>query len=86
MAIDLGLNRSFLRLRETGMGGGKMSAELEEDRELVYTSRIWFSVRISGIATRTVLIQKAIPSGASDVVRTWTASNHRRRRNDPQLP
>lgn len=49
MAIDLGLNRSFLRLRETGMGDGKTSAELEEDRELVYTSRIWFSVRLSGI-------------------------------------
>jgi hypothetical protein len=86
MAIDLGLNRSFLRLRETGMGDSKTPAELEGDRELVYTSRIWFSVRLSGIADRPILIRKAVPPGASDVVRTWSASDHRRGRDDTQLP
>jgi hypothetical protein len=86
MAIDLGLNRSFLRLRETGMGDSKTPADLEEERELVYTSRIWFSVRLSGKVDRPILIRKAVPPGASDVVRSRTASDHRRRRNDPQLP
>ncbi len=44
MAIDMGLNRSFLHLLRTGLGQGKSPAELEEERHLVVQSRIWFCV------------------------------------------
>jgi hypothetical protein len=45
MAIDMGLNRSFLHLLRTGVGKGKSQEELEEERYLVVQSRIWFCVR-----------------------------------------
>lgn len=44
MAIDMGLNRSFLSLLRTGMGKGKTPSDLEEERHLVVQSRIWFCV------------------------------------------
>jgi hypothetical protein len=46
MAIDMGLNRSFLSLLQSGMGKGKSQAELEEERHLVVQSRIWFCVSL----------------------------------------
>ncbi|OCF71780.1 hypothetical protein I204_07843 [Kwoniella mangroviensis CBS 8886] len=41
MAVDMGINRSFLHLLRTGMGKGKSEAELEQERSLVVQSRIW---------------------------------------------
>ena len=46
MAIDMGLNRSFLHLLRTGVGKGKTPEQLEEERYLVVQSRIWFCVSI----------------------------------------
>lgn len=46
MAIDMGLNRSFLGLLRSGMGRGKSKAELEDERHLVVQSRIWFCVSL----------------------------------------
>jgi len=39
MAIDMGINRSFIRLLRSGMGKGKSKAQLEEERQLVVHSR-----------------------------------------------
>jgi hypothetical protein len=44
MAIDMGINRSFVRLLRSGMGKGKTKEELEEERHLVVQSRTWFCV------------------------------------------
>jgi uncharacterized membrane protein YqiK len=44
MAIDMGVNRSFLHLLRSGMGKGKTVEELEEERHLVVQSRVWFCV------------------------------------------
>nr|XP_019042265.1 hypothetical protein I302_08866 [Kwoniella bestiolae CBS 10118]OCF21195.1 hypothetical protein I302_08866 [Kwoniella bestiolae CBS 10118] len=41
MAVDMGINRSFLHLLRTGMGKGKSEAELEQERSLVVQSRTW---------------------------------------------
>ncbi|OCF36645.1 hypothetical protein I316_01898 [Kwoniella heveanensis BCC8398] len=41
MAVDMGINRSFLVLLRTGMGKGKSKEELEEERSLVVQSRVW---------------------------------------------
>ncbi|WVF72211.1 hypothetical protein IAT40_007023 [Kwoniella sp. CBS 6097] len=41
MAVDMGINRSFLHLLRTGMGKGKTKEELEEERSLVVQSRVW---------------------------------------------
>lgn len=44
MAVDMGINRSFVTLLRSGMGKGKSTEELEEDRDLVVQSRVWFCV------------------------------------------
>jgi hypothetical protein len=44
MAIDMGINRSFIHLLRSGMGKGKSREELEEERHLVVHSRVWFCV------------------------------------------
>ncbi|WWC89988.1 uncharacterized protein L201_004918 [Kwoniella dendrophila CBS 6074] len=41
MALDMGINRSFLHLLRTGMGKGKSEAELEQEKTLVVQSRVW---------------------------------------------
>lgn len=45
LAMDLGLNRAFNELLQTGMGTGKSGAELERERALVEKARVWFCVR-----------------------------------------
>jgi len=52
MAIDMGLNRSFIRLLRSGMGKGKSEVELEEERHLLVHSRVWFCVSLRGFALR----------------------------------
>lgn len=44
MALDMGINKSFIRLLRTGMGKNKTPEELEEERPLVVHSRTWFCV------------------------------------------
>lgn len=44
MAIDMGINRSFLHLLRSGMGKGKTKEQIEEERQLVVHSRVWFCV------------------------------------------
>ncbi|OWZ63172.1 hypothetical protein AYX14_03309 [Cryptococcus neoformans] len=44
MAIDMGINRSFIHLLRTGMGKGKSKEELEQERTLVVHSRVWFGL------------------------------------------
>jgi hypothetical protein len=44
MAVDMGINRSFVTLLRSGMGKGKSHDELEEERDLVVQSRVWFCV------------------------------------------
>lgn len=44
MALDMGINRSFIRLLRSGMGKGKTPEELEEERPLVVHARVWFCV------------------------------------------
>jgi len=46
MAVDMGINRSFVALLRSGMGKGKSSEELEEERHLVVQSRVWFCVSL----------------------------------------
>lgn len=47
MALDMGINRSFIKLLRGGMGKGKSPEELEEERPLVVQSRVWFCVSCS---------------------------------------
>ena len=47
MAIDMGINKSFIQLLRSGMGKGKTRAELEDERHLVVHSRTWFCVRLT---------------------------------------
>jgi len=47
MAVDMGINRSFVTLLRSGMGKGRSPEELEEDRDLVVQSRVWFCVCLS---------------------------------------
>ncbi|BEJ14452.1 hypothetical protein CspHIS471_0402190 [Cutaneotrichosporon sp. HIS471] len=42
MALDIGINKSFIKLLRSGMGNGKTPEELEEERPLVVHSRVWF--------------------------------------------
>lgn len=44
LAMDLGLNRAFNELLQTGMGAGKTGAELERERALVEKARVWYCV------------------------------------------
>ena len=44
MAVDMGINKSFIKLLRSGMGKGKTPEELEEERPLVVHSRVWFCV------------------------------------------
>jgi len=44
IAIDLGLNRAFEELAQSGMGAGKSVAELEKDRALLLRARVWLAV------------------------------------------
>lgn len=48
MAVDMGINRSFVALLRSGMGKGKSAEELEEERHLVVQSRVWFCVSPQG--------------------------------------
>ncbi|WWC69418.1 uncharacterized protein I206_103357 [Kwoniella pini CBS 10737] len=41
LALDMGINRSFLHLLRTGMGKGKSETDLEQERSLVVQSRTW---------------------------------------------
>ncbi|WWC61081.1 uncharacterized protein I303_103659 [Kwoniella dejecticola CBS 10117] len=41
LALDMGINRSFLHLLRTGMGKGKSESDLEQERSLVVQSRTW---------------------------------------------
>lgn len=50
MAIDMGINRSFIYLLRTGMGKGKSKEELEQERTLVVHSRVWFGVSVVFLA------------------------------------
>lgn len=47
MAVDMGINRSFVTLLRSGMGKHKGPEELEEERHLVVQSRVWFCVGYS---------------------------------------
>lgn len=49
MAIDMGINKSFIQLLRSGMGKGKSREELEEERHLVVHSRTWFCVRVPAL-------------------------------------
>jgi hypothetical protein len=49
MAMDMGLYRCLPSLVQTGMGQGKSSGDLEEDRLLVNGARCWLTVRHSAI-------------------------------------
>lgn len=75
MAVDMGINRSFVALLRSGMGKGKSPEELEEERHLVVQSRVWFCVSLQRI---TYLIGKkmaddiAIPRRASNGI--WNGS------------
>ncbi len=42
MALDMGINKSFIKLLRSGMGKGKTPEQLEEERPLVVHSRVWF--------------------------------------------
>lgn len=42
MALDIGINKSYIKLLRSGMGKGKTPEELEEERPLVVHSRVWF--------------------------------------------
>lgn len=42
MAVDMGINKSFIKLLRSGMGKGKTPEQLEEERPLVVHSRVWF--------------------------------------------
>ncbi|WVQ78323.1 hypothetical protein IAT38_000408 [Cryptococcus sp. DSM 104549] len=44
MAVDMGINRSFIHLLRTGMGKNKTKEELEAERSLVVHSRTWFGL------------------------------------------
>ncbi|ADV20422.1 Hypothetical protein CGB_B4500C [Cryptococcus gattii WM276] len=44
MAVDMGINRSFIHLLRSGMGQGKSKEELEQERTLVVHSRVWFGL------------------------------------------
>lgn len=46
MAIDMGINKSFIKLLRSGMGKGKTREQLEEERHLVVHSRTWFCVSL----------------------------------------
>lgn len=46
LAMDMGLNRAFNELLQSGMGSRKTSAELERERALVEKARVWFCVGI----------------------------------------
>lgn len=65
LAMDLGLNRAFNELLQTGMGAGRSGAELERERALVEKARVWFCVSaLHSLA----LTPAVVPSGAPDVL------------------
>lgn len=82
MAIDMGINRSFIQLLRTGMGKGKTPEQLEEERYLVVHSRVWLCVRLS----KYVQLTKAIPDRAPDGIWHGTTGNLEGRRNDSSVP
>jgi hypothetical protein len=55
MAVDMGINRSFVTLLRSGMGKGKSAEELEEERDLVVQSRVWFCVSLSSLDGRELI-------------------------------
>lgn len=44
MAIDMGLDKCFMKLIRAGMGKGKTGADLEADRPLVVGARVYFAL------------------------------------------
>lgn len=52
MAMDMGLYRCLPSLVQTGMGKGKSSEDLKEDRSLVTGARCWLTVRHSTLLCR----------------------------------
>ncbi len=42
MAVDMGLDKCFMKLVRMGMGAGKTAAEVEDQRPLVIGARVWF--------------------------------------------
>jgi hypothetical protein len=73
MAIDMGINRSFIQLLRSGMGKGKSKAELEEERQLVVHSRVWFCVSSNNVSALT----PAVSRRASVRTVSRPQSNHR---------
>jgi hypothetical protein len=51
----MGINRSFVTLLRSGMGKGKSAEELEEERDLVVQSRVWFCVSLSSLDGRELI-------------------------------
>lgn len=77
MAIDMGINKSFIKLLRSGMGKGKTREQLEEERHLVVHSRTWFCVSLLP-GQRNPLIA-AVLGGASDGVRNGQTGYFARR-------
>jgi hypothetical protein len=44
MAVDMGLDKCFMKLVKLGMGAGKTAAEVEDQRPLVIGARVWFGL------------------------------------------
>jgi hypothetical protein len=44
VGAEMGLHKAFSKLMLTGMGKNRTAAEVEEERTLVETARLWFSV------------------------------------------
>lgn len=72
MAVDMGINRSFVSLLRSGMGQGKSADELEEERHLVVQSRVWFCVSSCTLWSGDRLAKidnTVVPSRASNGIR-----------------
>lgn len=77
LAMDLGLNRAFNELLQTGMGAGKTGTELERERALVEKARVWFCVSRPPCPLLTLPV---VSPGASDVLRVRKTGHCARRR------
>lgn len=75
MAVDMGINRSFVTLLRSGMGKGKSAEELEDERHLVVQSRVWFCVSLHSTSREAVVDGTAVPCGTSDGVRDGSTSD-----------
>ena len=71
MAIDMGVNRSFIHLLRSGMGKGKSAEELEEERHLVVHSRVWFCV------SPRILAMNVVPTVSTSCILLSTSQSPR---------